>query len=139
MRVQKFIIPPTLTMEVNEETTAPVSTQNEQSPIISNGQALESPQPLHKKVKVESREVSVDIEGEGPTHEGPPVHEVVGGSSIRQYLNQHLTKHVLDGLKEVSTTKPEDPLTALGEFLLRRAKEVKEVEEVKAEKEEKDV
>ncbi|KAI5957735.1 SDC1 [Candida theae] len=53
----------------------------------------------------------------------PPLQEIVGGSSIRRYLNQHLTQHLLDGLKEVGQVKPEDPLKYLGEFLIGRSNE----------------
>lgn len=56
----------------------------------------------------------------------PPVHEMVGGSSIRQYLNKNLTQHLLDGLRMVSQNKPEDPLKELGEFLILRSKQLKE-------------
>ena len=42
------------------------------------------------------------------------MHEIVGGSSIGRYLNQHLTKTLLEGLKEVAQIKPEDPLKYLG-------------------------
>lgn len=51
----------------------------------------------------------------------PPLHEVVGGSSVRRYLNKHLTQHILDGLKEVGHARPEDPLKYLGEFLIARS------------------
>lgn len=60
--------------------------------------------------------------GSGPA---PPVHEMVGGSSVRQYLNQHLTLHLLAGLKEVGRAKPEDPLRWLGEYLIARANDPK--------------
>mmetsp|Transcript_8110 Transcript_8110/g.8047 ORF Transcript_8110/g.8047 Transcript_8110/m.8047 type:complete len:138 (-) Transcript_8110:91-504(-) len=53
-----------------------------------------------------------------------PVHEVVGGSSVRQYLNKHLTQHLLEGLREVSKNKPEDPLKYLGEFLIQRSSQI---------------
>lgn len=56
---------------------------------------------------------------------GPPMHEIVGGSSVRRYLNQHLTHHLLDGLREINKTKPNDPLKALGEFLIKRSDEIK--------------
>lgn len=55
-------------------------------------------------------------------HTSPPFHEVVGGSSVRQYLNKHLTQHVLDGLRQVAHHKPENPLRVLGEFLIERSK-----------------
>lgn len=53
-----------------------------------------------------------------------PVHEVVGGSSVRQYLNRHLTQHLLEGLRDVSKNKPEDPLKYLGEFLIQRSNQI---------------
>lgn len=53
-----------------------------------------------------------------------PVHEVVGGSSVRQYLNKHLSQHLLEGLREVSKNKPEEPLKYLGEFLIQRSSEI---------------
>lgn len=56
----------------------------------------------------------------------PPMHEIVGGSSVRRYLNKHLTQHLLDGLKEVGRVKPEDPLKYLGEFLITRSNEGKD-------------
>lgn len=56
----------------------------------------------------------------------PPVHEMVGGSSVRQYLNENLTQHLLEGLREVSKNKPEDPLRALGTFLIECSNQLKE-------------
>lgn len=56
----------------------------------------------------------------------PPVHEMVGGSSVRQYLNKNLTQHLLEGLRLVSQNKPEDPLKELGEFLISRSNQLKE-------------
>lgn len=53
-----------------------------------------------------------------PVHNGPPVHEVVGGSSVRQYLNKHLTATLLDGLKLTAKQQPEDPLLFLGQYLI---------------------
>ncbi|RKP30249.1 hypothetical protein METBISCDRAFT_23527 [Metschnikowia bicuspidata] len=57
---------------------------------------------------------------------GPPVQEMVGGLSVRQYLNNNLTQHLLEGLREVSKNQPEDPLRELGEFLIRRSEELKQ-------------
>ncbi|KAI3403282.1 hypothetical protein KGF56_003870 [Candida oxycetoniae] len=83
---------------------------------------------------VEEQEQDVDEETHGMKDEAqgikeekigdidlPPLHEIVGGSSIRRYLNQHLTRHLLDGLKEVGYLKPRDPLKYLGEFLIARS------------------
>ncbi|EGW32207.1 uncharacterized protein SPAPADRAFT_61290 [Spathaspora passalidarum NRRL Y-27907] len=68
-----------------------------------------------------SRESSMDTT---PLTNQQPMHEIVGGSSVRRYLNEHLTKHLLEGLKEVSQAKPEDPLRYLGEFLINRSEEL---------------
>lgn len=63
-----------------------------------------------------------------PNHKEPPVHEMVGGSSVRQYLNQNLTAHLLEGLKLMAKQKPEDPLRELGEFLIERSKDLKKAD-----------
>ncbi|CUM63526.1 uncharacterized protein PRCAT00001103001 [Priceomyces carsonii] len=55
----------------------------------------------------------------------PPLTEVVGGSSLRRYLNEHLTLHILEGLRELSRDKPKDPLFHLGQFLINRSQEQK--------------
>lgn len=79
-----------------------------------------------KKIKLEDPVVSKSTTNSPPVSDAkePPVHEVVGGSSMRQYLNKHLTQHLLEGLQEVSKEKPEDPLRKLGEFLIKRADEL---------------
>ncbi|KAI5967897.1 SDC1 [Candida margitis] len=76
-----------------------------------------TPQLQSKQVKQESISCDSNL---------PPLHEIVGGSSIRRYLNKHLTQHLLDGLKEVGQVKPEDPLRHLGEFLIARSDKEKE-------------
>lgn len=55
-----------------------------------------------------------------------PIHEIVGGSTVRQYLNKNLTKHVLEGLRDIATTQPDKPLQQLGEFLIQRSKELEQ-------------
>lgn len=72
---------------------------------------------------VKRQKVSDDKPEANPTNE-LPVHEVVGGSSVRQYLNKHLTQHILEGLRAVSNNKPEDPLRWLGEFLIERSNQI---------------
>lgn len=57
-----------------------------------------------------------------PVFSSPPVHEMIGGLTVRQYLNKHLTQHLLAGLRHVSKTRPEDPLQTLGEYLIEQAK-----------------
>lgn len=80
-------------------------------------------EPVTKKQKVEEQE-ELDSQ-EIPKFDLPPVHELVGGSSVRKYLNQNLTPHLLEGLKIIGKNKPEDPLYELAQFLLRRSEELK--------------
>lgn len=75
-----------------------------------------TPNPLKRQ--------KVSEEPEIPTNTNEPIHEVVGGSSLRQYLNKHLTAHILEGLRLIANEKPENPLKALGEFLIERSSKV---------------
>ncbi|ABN66789.1 Set1C component SDC1 (Suppressor of CDC25 protein 1) [Scheffersomyces stipitis CBS 6054] len=112
--------------EVKSE-TEPEAISNSTIPAIASiatavpDNKASSPTPTAKRPKLQSREASVDLEA--LRNDGPPVHEIVGGSSVRRYLNEHVTRHLLEGLKEVGSSKPEDPLQYLGEFLLQRAAE----------------
>lgn len=103
------------TPEVNGDTKI-------ESPTVADSVLVPQQEPPAKKIKVETPEVVI------PNHPEPPVHEVVGGSSVRQYLNKNLTEHLLEGLRKVAKEKPEDPLTELGQFLLQRAAEMKKEE-----------
>lgn len=90
--------------------------------MLSENQAPEMKReesPPAKKLKTESSLSK---------HKDAPVHEIVGGSSVRQYLNKHLTQHLLEGLKKISKEKPEDPLASLGQFLIQRSDELKKAE-----------
>lgn len=118
------------------ETTEQLADVNVDTPfeIEKNGQLeakLEnesvSLEPPSKKVEIESRDTSEERTETPPIISGPPTHEIVGGSSIRRYLNQHLTKYVLEGLKQVADEKPQDPLIFLGEFLIKKGKEQKKL------------
>ncbi|CUM50238.1 uncharacterized protein AC631_00139 [Debaryomyces fabryi] len=71
------------------------------------------------------RPKTISEDKQDPNHGNElPVHEVVGGSSVRQYLNKHLTQHLLEALRDVSKNKPEDPLKYLGEFLIQRSNQI---------------
>ncbi|PSR82280.1 hypothetical protein BD289DRAFT_483957 [Coniella lustricola] len=52
-----------------------------------------------------------------------PAEAVENGAPTRVYLNQHVTQHLLDGMKLLALHKPADPLRMLGEFLLQRSDE----------------
>ncbi|CAD1811783.1 Dpy-30 motif family protein [Candida parapsilosis] len=103
--------------EVKQESLQPSPQPEPQVTVEANGTprgTTPTPQLQSKQVKQEPR---------FPDSNLPPLHEIVGGSSIRRYLNKHLTQHLLDGLKEVGMVKPDDPLKYLGEFLIARSDE----------------
>lgn len=102
----------------------PAETPNQLESQEPQVKSPETAEPPSKKLKAESPEAEVKTESV-IRHKEPPVHEMVGGSSVRQYLNKHLTKHLLEGLKVTARNQPEDPLRELGEFLIARSQELK--------------
>ncbi|KAK5727940.1 hypothetical protein LTR17_012363 [Elasticomyces elasticus] len=56
----------------------------------------------------------------------PPVRTqpVAHGGPTRQFLNQNITPHLLEGMKYVAMQEPDKPLLWLSEFLRDRSKEV---------------
>ncbi|GEQ67509.1 hypothetical protein JCM33374_g1174 [Metschnikowia sp. JCM 33374] len=98
------------------------SSATETPKIEQKNESRETSEPPSKKCKTEAS--TGQATGVSKSKE-PPVHEMVGGSSVRQYLNKHLTEHLLEGLKQVSKDKPEDPLLELGKFLISRSEELK--------------
>ncbi|XBA47926.1 hypothetical protein SBP28_002414 [Candidozyma auris] len=110
--------------------TSTLSTMSASDPISENGVSNNTVAPELSSIDLK-REESPPVkkikteEASIPKHTEPPVHEIVGGSSIRQYLNKHLTQHLLEGLKQVGKDKPEDPLLALGKFLIQRSEDLK--------------
>lgn len=81
-------------------------------PIVASNSATPVSTPA-KKSKLEST----------TSTNKPPIHEIVGGSSVRRYLNEHVTLALLEGLKELAQVKPEDPLKYLGEYLIAKSEE----------------
>lgn len=81
--------------------------------------------PPSKKIKLEDSSTDPMPTHQAETKE-PPFHEVVGGSSVRQYLNKHFTQYLLEALNDISKQKPQDPLRELGEYLIRKSDELKE-------------
>lgn len=103
-------------MDAIEETN-----KGELERVNSNNASVENDGPSSQT----KRPKTISEDKQEPTHGNElPVHEVVGGSSVRQYLNKHLTQHLLDGLRDVSKNKPEDPLKYLGEFLIQRSNQI---------------
>lgn len=58
-----------------------------------------------------------------PAGFAPPERPNAHGSPTRVYLNQHVTPHLLEGMKYLAAYEPEKPLRWLSEFLARRSAE----------------
>lgn len=102
--------------ELNKTGEIPVTTEQNTDPDVVDSKTRKASledEPQLKKTKVNLSNL-------------PPVHEMVGGSSVRQYLNKNLTQHLLEGLRLISQNKPEDPLKELGEFLISRSRQIKD-------------
>ncbi|CAX41764.1 COMPASS/SET1C histone methyltransferase complex subunit, putative [Candida dubliniensis CD36] len=113
------------TIEASVNESIDNSNQTEDKP--TNG-SVDQNQQSSSPMEIDTKEDSTKPEINTPTpneNSQLPMHEIVGGSSVRRYLNQHLTKTLLEGLKEVAQIKPEDPLKYLGEFLISKSNESK--------------
>ena len=44
--------------------------------------------------------------------------DIVGGSQVRKYLNANVTPYLLQGMRQIANEQPQEPLKALGEYLI---------------------
>ncbi|SCU94267.1 LADA_0G07558g1_1 [Lachancea dasiensis] len=49
--------------------------------------------------------------------------ETIGGSQTRKYLNERVTPALLRGMRLLAKDQPEDPLRALGEYLIQESQQ----------------
>jgi COMPASS component SDC1 len=47
--------------------------------------------------------------------------EIIGGAPVRQWLNEHVTPTLIQGVRLISKDQPQDPLRVLGEFLIEES------------------
>lgn len=59
-----------------------------------------------------------------PPPPAKPEKAVAHGGPTRQYLNTHITPHLLEGMKAIAMQEPDKPLLWLSEFLKERSQEV---------------
>lgn len=59
-----------------------------------------------------------------PQPSARPEKPVAHGGPTRQFLNQNITPHLLEGMKHLAVYEPEKPLLWLADFLRDRSKEV---------------
>lgn len=71
------------------------------------------------QIKKQKIETNNNIEEEN-------IEDVVGGSPIRKFLNRNLTMILIEGIKEVTKLKPDDPVRWLGMFLIKKSNEKEE-------------
>ncbi|KAK7182127.1 hypothetical protein DPSP01_008281 [Paraphaeosphaeria sporulosa] len=101
-----------------ESAPAPTSEPQAQPPPVQHVQpALSAPSPA--PAPVSSRN--------SPHPSGPaqiPVHATLHGAPTRQYLNQHVTPHLLEAMKHLVTEEPEKPLEYLSKWLAQKSAEL---------------
>lgn len=56
-------------------------------------------------------------------HERVDTVATIGGSTTRRYLNEKVTRHLLEGMKLIAREKPDDPLRVLGEYLINASEQ----------------
>ncbi|CDO94253.1 unnamed protein product [Kluyveromyces dobzhanskii CBS 2104] len=109
--------------EEKEESAAPdidMSVVSASVPLVPVSISRESSEPVAAAVNSErevspKRELQID-------HDRVDAVAMIGGSTTRRYLNEHVTKHLLEGMKLIAREQPQDPLRVLGEFLLNASK-----------------
>ncbi|RAR14985.1 compass complex subunit protein [Stemphylium lycopersici] len=59
-----------------------------------------------------------------PSTAQAPTQPIPHGSPTRVYLNQHVTPHLLEAMKNLATLEPEKPLKWLSEYLAQKSAEI---------------
>lgn len=103
-------------MDVNKSRSGTPKVDLSEITETKNKSSSSTPNPTKRKAQ--------DIQ---PIEFEEPIHEYIGGSSIRRYLNEHITEHLMQGLKKVGTERPEEPLKWLGHYLIEKSKETEKL------------
>ncbi|KAK3208567.1 hypothetical protein GRF29_77g1151832 [Pseudopithomyces chartarum] len=100
---------------VSETPVQPVQQQQQPAQIVSAPLSAPSPVPASTSAR------------NSPHPSGPaqvPVHAMLHGAPARQYLNSHVTPHLLEGMKHLVTLEPEKPLEFLSKYLAQKSLEL---------------
>ncbi|KAF2442523.1 hypothetical protein P171DRAFT_364703 [Karstenula rhodostoma CBS 690.94] len=84
------------------------------------------PPPVQQQQPVQPA-LSAPSSRNSPHPSGPaqmPVHATLHGAPTRQYLNQHVTPHLLEAMKHLVTEEPEKPLEYLSKWLAQKSAEL---------------
>jgi COMPASS component SDC1 len=118
-------------VEMKEEDTAPPDVLNgpldQQPPMMASEGVAAAQTPLPAAVATPPAASSASATRPGsmpPQPSAKPDKPVAHGGPTRQYLNQYITPHLLEGMKYIAAYEPEKPLLWLSEFLKERSKEV---------------
>ncbi|KAK3112227.1 hypothetical protein LTR53_011722 [Teratosphaeriaceae sp. CCFEE 6253] len=109
------------------ETSAVDTSMTDIQPAIDPTDPQPPPQPQSLHPPVAQATPTIPQHTARPNSIPPPpvrTQPVAHGGPTRQYLNQHLTPHLLEGMKYLAMQEPDKPLLWLSEFLRDRSKEV---------------
>ncbi|KAL9093758.1 MAG: hypothetical protein Q9159_000059 [Coniocarpon cinnabarinum] len=127
---QSFQVPPSQPLQQSQTTTPSV-----QTPSLGTFAAPATPSHIPPNSTTTATTNAVIPRGGTPqsqavsanvTQAAPIIPSVNGahGSPTRRYINQKVTPALLEGMKILAVREPERPLEWLGEFLLRRSREL---------------
>ncbi|KAK3716648.1 hypothetical protein LTR37_006278 [Vermiconidia calcicola] len=97
------------------------------APMTANTEHLSTIQPAAPTAAATPPVLSQPATRPGSMPPQPPARPekpVAHGGPTRQYLNQNVTPHLLEGMKYLAAYEPEKPLQWLSDFLRDRSKEV---------------
>lgn len=92
--------------------------------IMSNSTPIPTPNPEQTTVKSESNTLPATTESNTELNK-LNLSETIGGSKTRKYLNETITPHLLNGMRLIAVEKPDDPLRALGDYLIKQSEILK--------------
>ncbi|MCJ1298580.1 COMPASS (complex proteins associated with Set1p) component [Hypocenomyce scalaris] len=110
------LAPPTITTAAEDTPMVDAAPSPAPLPHSTNS----TPGPQRTATPTRTTNGNVNVEGTAPMPSKAAPH----GAPARRYLNEKITRVLLEGMKRLAAEQPEDPLRVLGEYLLQRSKEV---------------
>ncbi|MCJ1328852.1 hypothetical protein MMC10_005529 [Thelotrema lepadinum] len=107
-----------------QDTAMTDSIQPSISPNPSAPPAPTTPTPTNNASTMPTRNNAADTPSLGSVM---PTQATPHGAPTRRYMNEKITRHLLEGMKRVAIERPRQPLRFLGEFLLERSRQVESV------------
>ncbi|KAI9728789.1 MAG: hypothetical protein M1834_007175 [Cirrosporium novae-zelandiae] len=109
----------------NQETTeqsllqaTSTSTPHTNSPAPQPRSSTSTPAPPHRTA-TPTKNLNGIID-----HSSMPSKSASHGAPARKYLNEKVTRALLEGMKHLAKEQPSDPLRVLGEYLIQKSKEL---------------